>query len=96
MEFECEFEKESNECNYYVKPIYNDGAMCIVCMMDETEENIIINNGHHWERYIIKCGHKIHTRCFRRWCFSKNRVNRPYCGNVKNTFKIFNFLLVLM
>jgi hypothetical protein len=67
MEFESIHEEELWDTIYYTKTISNCKDLCIICQCDETED------GKQWDRYITKCGHVMHSRCCRRWCFRKVR-----------------------
>ena len=57
------------DCTFYGKIIQNSSELCLVCMVDEIED------GKQWDRYVLECGHTAHTRCFRNWCGSKNKIN---------------------
>ena len=48
----------------------------MICLTDETKE------GKQWTRYQIKCGHVFHSRCFRRWCGTKQCLNCSCCGDI--------------
>ena len=52
----------SINCHHYCQVIHNSSELCMVCMTNEIED------GKQWDRYILKCGHIAHTRCFRNWC----------------------------
>ena len=60
----------------------NDKTLCAICMLDECNSN----NDKIWDRYELKCGHKMHTRCFKKWTGSLFKIKCPYCGiNEDNT-----------
>ena len=61
---------------FYIRVLKDNTDLCLVCMTDEIED------GQHWDRYQMKCGHVYHTRCLRRWCYHKQAVNCTCCGNV--------------
>ena len=65
----------------YTKHLNNDNGLCVACTMDETEDS------KQWERYQIKCGHIMHTRCYRHWMCKKKHLNCPYCGDIRETHK---------
>ena len=65
-----------NLCHFYACTLYNNQDLCLVCYVDETEE------GKQWDRYKTKCGHVFHTRCLRKWCDVKNRLNCSFCGDI--------------
>ena len=79
MELEFEPQLEYSPSVFFVKTLKDSKELCIVCQVDETAD------GHQWDRYITKCGHISHTRCFRRWCGKKNCLNCPYCGDIPMT-----------
>jgi hypothetical protein len=83
---EIQYEQYQNE-NYvlkYTQTLINNNELCIICLLDETEED------KQWHRYKLVCGHIFHTRCFRKWIDKKNLINCPYCGDIspieKNNF----------
>ena len=76
MEFKYDFNKEYFNSSFYGERLYNNKETCLVCYVDETENNL------NWERYRLVCGHIFHTRCFRRWCHVKQSVNCSFCGNI--------------
>ena len=78
MELEHKFINLEFECAKYTKTIKKSQETCIVCMVDEDFEKEI------WDRYELQCGHQMHTRCFRKWCEHKGKVNCPYCGDVQD------------
>ena len=60
MEIECEvFHQAIINSHSYGKVVHNSSELCMVCMTDEIED------GKQWDRYVLKCGHIAHTRCFR-------------------------------
>ena len=77
MALEYNSNLELIETIFYTKTLYNDPAFCLICHHDETEESPEI-----WDRYALKCGHKFHTRCLRRWHYIKNCINCPLCGDI--------------
>ena len=64
-------------CDTYAITVKDNIELCMVCMTDETED------GKTWDRFILKCGHIFHTRCFRQWCSKKGNINCTVCGNVE-------------
>ena len=76
MELVFECNKEYMNTLYYTQTLHKDNSLCLVCLVDETEQ------GNQWDRYIIKCGHKFHSRCLRRWCGVKGCLNCPLCGDI--------------
>ena len=87
MNFDHEFNLEHFETVYYCKTLKNNNELCIVCQCDETED------GEKWDRYKLKCGHISHSRCVRRWCFKKNCINCPYCGDIAENIKKKKYVL---
>ncbi len=79
MELEFEPNEEYQEAVFYAKTLKDSKELCIVCQVDETAE------GNQWDKYVTKCGHISHTRCFRRWCARKDCANCPYCGDIPMT-----------
>ena len=75
MELDLDSDDYCN-CVFFVKPLKDSKELCLVCMVDEH------GNNQHWERYQLKCGHIYHSRCFRRWCGVKQRMNCTYCGDI--------------
>jgi len=63
------------DCMFYVKDVKNNRELCKVCMTEEETDTP-------WDRYQLKCGHMMHTRCYRTWCSVKQSVVCPYCGPV--------------
>jgi len=59
--------------------IHDSSELCLVCLTDECEGE----NKEIWHKYILKCGHPIHTRCCRKWWAYKNIPSCPYCGDIK-------------
>ena len=59
----------------YTKHLKESKEICMICQTDETKD------GKQWERYQIVCGHIAHTRCLRRWCTIKGRLNCFCCGD---------------
>lgn len=76
MALSCEPWAELIDVVHYTKTIQNDNTLCLICHHDETE------TGDKWDRYQLKCNHKYHTRCLRRWGHIKKCVNCPLCGDV--------------
>ena len=60
----------------YTQLVKDDRALCVICHVEEPPDVC-------WDRYVLRCGHKYHTRCFRTWCGSKGKVNCPQCGDVQ-------------
>ena len=71
--------EESDDVLQYVKTIYNNDTLCLICHHDETIEE---DPPASWDRYQFKCNHMYHTRCLRKWCYHKQKVNCPICGDV--------------
>lgn len=87
MELESNIELESDSGIHCVKLIKNSKKMCMICVFKATE-----NNGP-WDRYMLKCGHYFHTRCFRRYVkISNEKVQCSVCqqGNIKDD-QSFNY-----
>ena len=78
MELQANASAEYLDTFYYCKPLPNNDSLCAVCLTDETEDGL------HYDRYQTKCGHIFHTRCIRRWCGTKNCMNCPLCGNIRD------------
>ena len=57
----------------YTKLVKNSDELCMVCQTDETKD------GKQWHRYQLVCRHIAHTRCLRRWCMVKGRLNCFHC-----------------
>ena len=74
MSLECDPEAELQDVMYSSKTIHDDNTLCLICHHNENSEK------DQWDRYLLKCGHAYHTRCFRRWCYEKDSVNCPLCG----------------
>jgi hypothetical protein len=66
-------------CASYSEPLYHSNLLCLVCL---TDEESVSNQKRPWHRYRLKCGHVFHTRCLKRWCGYKNRLNCSYCGDI--------------
>ena len=75
MELEADHSQEYWGTCIYVKAVQNDRELCLVCMVDEDEDQP-------WERYRTKCKHCFHSRCIRRWCWKKQKLNCPLCGDI--------------
>ena len=78
MNIDFNIDEEYDEAINYTKVLYKNKELCIICQVDETAD------GNQWHRYKTRCGHITHTRCFRRWCYYKQCVFCPYCGNLEN------------
>lgn len=76
MELDADYEIEFFDTIFYTKNIKDNNDLCLVCLVDEREE------GQHWEKYMTRCGHVSHTRCYRRWCFKKQKIHCPLCGDI--------------
>ena len=74
MELDYEGHPILSDCVLYTKELNNNPSLCMVCLMDEYEQ-------HHayWAKVQLKCGHVAHTRCFRKWCYTKGKVVCPIC-----------------
>ena len=77
MDLKYRFESIDIECGRFVKPVHSR-ERCIVCMVDEDFDKEV------WTRYELRCGHQMHSRCFRKWCHQKQKINCPYCGDVED------------
>ena len=76
MELSYETFLNFNKYHFYTETLKNNNELCIICLLDEQEEN------KQWDRYKLACGHIFHTRCFRKWCDKKQSLNCPYCNNI--------------
>ena len=65
----------------YTKHLNNNNDLYVVCIIHGTEDN------KQWERYQLKCGHIMHTRCFRHWMCKQKHLNCPYCCDIPETHK---------
>ena len=63
----------SIDCVNYAKRV-NNKKLCLICRCEEDEQ---------WGRYMLKCGHIFHTRCFKLWCYKKECVNCSLCGDIE-------------
>ena len=73
LEFNADKEYIGDELLFYTKPIKGDKNICNVCL-DANKQ---------FDKFKLSCGHKVHTRCFRRFCFVKNCCNKcPLCGDI--------------
>ena len=63
----------------YVKLLTNSNDLCLICMVDEMEDGLVVKP---WDRYQMKCQHVFHTRCLRMWCTKKEQLNCSYCGKI--------------
>lgn len=70
------FEKYTLSSRCYTKLHTNDKTLCAICMLDESNND----NDKIWNRYELKCGHKMHTRCFKKWICELCQIKCPYCG----------------
>ena len=66
---------------FYSTVVMNDKTTCGICQMDEEYDKEI------WHRNVLACGHKFHTRCFRKWMDYKKRTICPFCGDMENDKK---------
>ena len=76
------FEKNGGYSDWisYITSAKDDKTICGICNMVEEEETP-------WERYQLACGHKYHTRCFRKWMDYKKRTVCVYCGDMEKDKK---------
>ena len=74
MELDYEGHPILSECVLYTKELRNNPSVCMVCLMDEYEKHQT-----YWAKVQLKCGHIAHTRCFRKWCYTKEKVVCPIC-----------------
>ena len=81
MDLKYQFESIEIECCRFIKTVHNTRERCIVCMVDEDFDKEV------WTRYELRCGHQMHTRCFRKWCEQKQKINCPYCGDIEDIAK---------
>ena len=63
----------------YTKLLCDSNELCLICMLDESENNINLK----WDRYQLCCGHQFHTRCLRKWCNTKQKLNCSLCGDIE-------------
>ena len=78
MELPFEIQNQASfDSSFYGKAVPDSSELCLICMVDEVED------GKQWDRYILKCGHIAHTRCFRNWCGTKHKINCPLCGDIE-------------
>jgi hypothetical protein len=76
MSYQLAKDDECDECEKYVKPIYNhDTWSCILCTLTEQSLGIL------WYRYQLPCGHHVHSRCYKKWCKLQKTVGCPSCGH---------------
>jgi hypothetical protein len=73
---------ECDQCMYYVKSVSNsDSWKCSICQLIEPKLFINDKEGYYlWNRYVLKCNHQVHIRCYRVWCKENNCVGCPECG----------------
>jgi hypothetical protein len=72
---------ESYQCTLYVKERQTEESwMCEICRMKEIKIPLRSNYFHIWEQYQLACGHVVHPRCYRKWCFKNECVGCPTCG----------------
>lgn len=76
MSYQLTKDDECDECEKYVKPIYNhDKWTCILCTLTEQSLGML------WYRYQLPCGHQVHSRCYKKWCRVQKTVGCPSCGH---------------
>jgi hypothetical protein len=81
MSYQLAKDDECDECEKYVRPIYNDDKWnCILCTL--TEQPLFDKL---WYRYQIKCRHQVHSRCYKKWCKLQKTVGCPACGPLTMT-----------
>ena len=76
MELEFNINKEylGDELLFYTKPIKGDNKICNICL----------DSNKAYDKYKLSCGHKVHTRCFRRFCYFKEKCNIcPLCDVIE-------------
>ena len=72
---------ESNECELYVKERTSEEPWtCELCKISEIKIQLLGNLYHQWKQYELRCGHLVHPRCYRKWCFQQDVVGCPTCG----------------
>ena len=81
MEFKYECYENLNEGDMfqYIECCDDNVDICVICHLDEMEDN----NNKLWTKYNFKCCHSMHSRCARRWFSYKNKLNCPFCGDIK-------------
>ena len=77
MNLDMDMSKEYFNSIYYMKNQRNSIDVCLVCLIDETEEGKI------WTKTSLICGHVCHSRCYRRWCGVKRCLNCQICGVIQ-------------
>jgi len=82
MELPIDPDKEytNDDILFYTKQIKANKFFCLICQIEEQKPK--------FDKYKLKCKHQYHTRCFRRYCFYKNKVLCPLCGDIQ-PFKEF-------
>jgi hypothetical protein len=76
MDLEYDMNFDYDELCTFIRVHHDNKELCLVCMTDETE------TGQLWTRYELKCSHKFHSRCLRKWCRIKNSINCSCCGKI--------------
>ena len=76
MDLEYDMNYDYDDLCVFIKVHHDNKDLCLVCMTDETE------NGEIWTRYELKCKHKFHSRCLRKWCSIKKCIHCTYCGTI--------------
>ena len=73
MDLDFDIDQEYTHTHFYTNTVKDSKELCLVCMVEEDDQ---------WDRYMTKCKHVFHTRCFRRWCGKKQSINCPLCGDI--------------
>ena len=80
MSYQLAKDDESDECEKYVKQLYDRNTWsCIICTL--TEQPLF----NLWHRYQLPCGHQVHPRCYKKWCKLQKTVGCPSCGPLTMT-----------
>ena len=56
----------------YCKCVKDSEEVCMICLCVKRE----------WMKYQLRCGHQFHTRCYRKWLATKNKLNCTLCGDL--------------
>ena len=72
---------ESYTCLFYVKEQQSaEPWTCELCHVHEMKIPLHGNRFHIWYQYRLECGHLVHPRCYRKWCYKKECVGCQTCG----------------
>ena len=76
MSYQLYLDDECHECMSYVRPICHHHAWsCVICGLTEAA-----NQDFMWTCYELRCQHRAHPRCYKKWCKQKKTVGCPHCG----------------